>query len=108
MSICSRSDSWYILPEDSSETMFLYAPQQWLFVDASTLVESCSDRQDSAKSHFHVKNIIFAAKTDNNYHADLNYVDVYKNDLNNSKIIQQKPIKSTDNSDNSLVSSLRE
>ncbi len=54
MSICSRSDSWYILPNDSFGTMFLYAPQQWLFVDASTLVELCSDRQDSPKSQFQV------------------------------------------------------
>ncbi len=67
--------------------MFLYAPQQWLSVDTSTLFESCSDRQDSAKSHFQVKNIFFAAKTDKNYHADLNYLDVNNYDLNNSKII---------------------
>ncbi len=67
--------------------MFLYAPQQWLSVDASTPVESRSGRQDSAKSYFQVKNIILAAKTDKNYQADLNYVDGNKYDLNNSKII---------------------
>ncbi len=78
MSICFRSDSWYILPNDSFEAMFLYALQQQLFGDASTLVELCLCQD---------KNNIFAAKTDKNYHADPYYVDVNKYDLNSSKTI---------------------